>query len=233
MKSMCGRSHRRARAAALLAVLVMAVVPAARAYRTGKRVAVAGNPADAIAGQPLDPEGYDYAKGCDPRPRPGTKRLVAWLKKNFKAPDYGVYRCEGTSLHSEWRAIDWMLDHRVAAQRRTGERLIKLLLAPDGKGHPRALARRMGIQELIWDCSYWSASANRAVKDFQPYGACRGGATDPTQGHIDHIHIGITIAGSRAKTSFWTSDADAVLVGRTVGAAPVAVVSPGGGTSPG
>jgi hypothetical protein len=228
-----GRSHRRALAASLLAVLVTLAVPAAQAYRTGKRVAVAGNPADPLAGQALDPESYDYAKGCDPRPRAGTKRLVAWLKKNFKAPDYGVYRCEGTSLHSEWRAIDWMLDHRVPAQRRTGERLIKLLLAPDSKGHPRALARRMGIQELIWDCSYWSTSADRAGRDFQPYGPCHGGVIDPTQGHIDHIHIGITVAGSRARTSFWTSGADGAPVTKTVGAAPVTVVSPGGGVGPG
>jgi hypothetical protein len=229
-----GRSHRRALAVALLAVLVTAAVPAAQAYyKTGKRVAVAGNPADALAGRPMDPEGYDSARGkCDARKRAGTQRLVAWLQKNFRAPAYGVYRCDG-GLHSENRAIDWMLDHRIASQRRTGERLIKLLLAPDAKGKPRALARRMGVQELIWNCGYWSTSASRAGKEFQPYSACNGGHPDPTQGHIDHIHIGVSILGSLAKTSFWTSNADGAAVGKTVGSTPPTTVSPGGGTSPG
>jgi len=219
------------RLAALTAVLLsLAAVPLARAFHTGERVPVKGNPADTLAGSPMDRQVYDYAHGCDPRPRAGTRRLLAWLKRNFKGSSLGVYVCEGRSLHSEWRAIDWGLDSRVASQRREGARLIRLLLAPDRHGAPRALARRMGIEELIWDCSYWSTSANRAARDFTHYSVCSGPHVDPTAGHLDHIHIGITIAGSRARTSFWRGGADSIAVRRTTGAAPGTTVTPGGGT---
>lgn len=213
--------------AGLALIAALAVAPAADArFRTGARVAIPGNPADVLSRQRIDAQPYDYARGCDPKPRAGTKRLVAWLKRNFPAGSYGVYRCDG-GLHSEWRAIDWGLDARVPAQRRTGTRLIRLLLAPDRAGAPRALARRMGVQELIWDCSYWSTSGGRAAKDFTPYSVCGGGSVDPTAGHLDHIHIGITVAGSRAHTSFWTAGADAAAVPRTL--LPVSPGTSGGG----
>ena len=78
-------------------------------------------------------------------------------------------RCEklsrrNYSLHSEGRALDWHLDARNAADRRAGRRLIKLLLAPDRAGNPHALARRMGIQEIIWDCrAWWSGARSRCA----------------------------------------------------------------------
>ncbi len=203
-------------AAALLAG-ALAAAPADARFRTGTLAAVPGNPADILAGQPVDGQPYDDARGCDRTPRPGTRRLVAWLKRNFRVSSYGVYRCDG-GLHSEWRAIDWGLDARIPSQRREGTRLIKLLLAPDRRGTPRALARRMGIQELIWDCSYWSTSASRASRDFTPYSICGGGSGrgNPTAAHLDHIHIGVTVAGSYGRTSFWRGGADAASVPRTL-----------------
>jgi hypothetical protein len=79
------------------------------------------------------------------------------------------------------------------------------LLAPDSFGNAQALARRMGVEELIWDCGYWGAG----MSDFTPYRPCyskRGKLrkhVDPTIAHRDHIHIGMTKAGARARTSFW------------------------------
>ena len=37
------------------------------------------------------------------------------------------------------------------------------------------------------------------------YSACRGGKrnADPTQGHIDHIHVELTRPASKLRTSFW------------------------------
>ena len=46
----------------------------------------------------------------------------------------------------EGRAIDWHLDAHDAADRRAAERLARMLLAPDSRGNPQALARRMGGQ---------------------------------------------------------------------------------------
>ena len=65
-------------------------------------------------------------------------------------------RCErwgknSASLHAEGRAVDWHLDATRAADRREARRLIDMWLAPDSEGNEHALARRMGIQEIIWN----------------------------------------------------------------------------------
>jgi hypothetical protein len=123
---------------------------------------------------------------------------------------WGSYRCEmwgekEASLHAENRAIDWHLDASVPADRRAADALIDLLLAPDSAGNEQALARRMGVEELIWDCGYWAAG----MPELMPYRPCFGKRGKPKQGmnvtvaHRDHIHIGMTKAGAAGRTSFW------------------------------
>ncbi|HYI37670.1 MAG TPA: hypothetical protein VEX39_13730 [Thermoleophilaceae bacterium] len=82
-------------------------------------------------------------------------------------------RCErlsrdSMSLHSEGRAIDWHLDSSSAGDRRAARRLILTLLATDRAGNPHALARRMGVQEIIWDCRSWWSGSDR----MGPYSLC-------------------------------------------------------------
>jgi hypothetical protein len=139
-----------------------------------------------------------------------VEKFVAWLQQNTRGVYWGSYRCEmwgkkEASLHAEGRAVDWHLDARNKADAREAERLIDLLLAPDALGNPQALARRMGVQEIIWDCAYWGAG----MGEFSDYGACfnkrgkRLKRVNPTVGHMDHIHFGVTKAGAMARTSFW------------------------------
>jgi hypothetical protein len=118
-------------------------------------------------------------------------------------------RCErwgknSASLHAEGRAIDWHLDVHNGRDRAEAKRLINLFLAPDKLGNEHALARRMGIQELIWDCKSWWSGAG----GMQKYSACydkkgKRVRIDDTSAHRDHIHIGLNWAGARMKTSFW------------------------------
>jgi hypothetical protein len=198
----------------LLAVLLLLVLPAtASAIRLdGVLEPVPGNPAEAlVAHAPPEPPRYDRARGCTHRAAPGARRLEVWLSRNAAGTSWGIERCErwgaGTaSLHAEGRAVDWHLDSRDPAQRRAGVDLVELLLAPDSTGEPHALARRMGIQEIIWDCSIWTAGS----EDFGPYAPCfgRDGRTrrrrvNATVAHFDHLHIGLTRAGAAATTSFW------------------------------
>jgi hypothetical protein len=122
----------------------------------------------------------------------------------------GIMRCERWDknrayLPAEGRAVDWHLDAANPAERREANRLIELLLATDRAGNPHALARRMGIQEIIWNCrSWWSGSDG-----MEPYSACftdRGRprkGVDRTTAHRDHVHIGLSWAGARKRTSFW------------------------------
>jgi hypothetical protein len=63
----------------------------------------------------------------------------------------------------------------------------------------------MGVEELIWDCTYWAAGMTE-LQEYRPCYGKRGKLrehVDPTVAHRDHIHIGMTRAGAAGKTSFW------------------------------
>ena len=197
-------------AAILLALLA---APSAQAYTTLPEplAPVPGNPADRLGALPIEAPVYDRATRCANGRRPGIAALAAWLQASTRGAFWGSYRCErwgrrSASLHAENRAIDWHLDNRVAADRRAAAGLLWLLLAPDRFGNPQALARRMGVEELIWDCGYWGAG----MANFRPYSPCytrRGRprrGVDRTTAHRDHIHIGMTRAGAMGRTSFWS-----------------------------
>jgi hypothetical protein len=159
---------------------------------------------------PIDDYRYDHAKECRKHPTAGALALVEWLERNAGGVSWGILRCEKwgrkrASLHAEGRAVDWHLDASRPADRREARRLIDLLLAADAAGNPHALARRMGIQEIIWNCRSWWSGAER----MEPYPACftekgkpRKGV-DRTTAHRDHIHFGLSWAGARKRTSFW------------------------------
>ena len=192
--------------AMLAAGLLLAAPAAAPAYRLPAALGpVTGNPAERLAPLTPDDEVYEPATHCDPTARRCIVAATRWLTRNAEGVSWGSYRCEkwgrgSASLHAENRAIDWHPASRAAAAR-----LIELLLAPDSAGTPHALARRMGIEELIWDCSYWSAGSPQ----FGKYDYCYDRAgnrrrhLDATAAHLDHVHIGFSKAGARAQTSFW------------------------------
>jgi hypothetical protein len=184
----------------------------ASAYPHVRGATVPDNPASAkrLLATPVESSVYDPATHCDSHTRPGMVDLQHWLEHHVRGVFWGSYRCEkwgkhSASLHAENRAIDWHLSVRSAADRRAAANLIALLLAPDRDGNPQALARRMGIEEIIWNCGYWGAG----MSDFKPYSPCftRKGkpnrAVDDTTAHRDHVHLGMTYAGAAARTSFW------------------------------
>jgi hypothetical protein len=173
---------------------------------------VEGNPADRLLSLPIEDAYYDGARKCTPKAsRPGMLALQRWLEANARGVFWGSYRCEKwgkgqASLHAENRAIDWHLDVSDSADKRAAEKLIRLLLAPDAAGNPQALARRMGVEELIWDCGYWGAG----MTQFTEYRPCYGKRgklkrkLNKTIAHRDHVHIGMTKRGAAARTSFWS-----------------------------
>lgn len=198
---------------AVLAVLCGLGVQAssASAYPSIVDQPVPGNPADALVRLPPDPIEYDFAEKCVKRPTPGILSLQKWLQRHARGAAWGILRCEdlGTghkSLHSEGRALDWHLDVSLPADRREARRLIGLLLAPDALGVPQALARRMGLQEIIWDCMYWSAGM-AGMGDYRPcfnkHGTKRK-RVNRTLAHRDHLHLGMSRAGAERRTSYWT-----------------------------
>lgn len=188
----------------LLALALTVPAAGAAAARLG------ANPADALVDLPIEEPRYDRATHCTKKTRPGVVALQRWLEANVRGVFWGSYRCEKwgpkqASLHAENRAIDWRLDAAQPADARASRQLIDLLLATDKIGNPQALARRMGVEELIWDCAYWGTGMAAPA----PYRACftKNGKprkrVDRTTAHRDHIHIGMTKPGAAGKTSFW------------------------------
>ena len=195
---------------ALLACLLAA--PVAHAFRLPEEAfaPIANNPANRFSKIAIDPVEYDAARKCTPKEKPGVVAFSRWLQRNAHGVFWGSYRCEkwgkgSASLHAENRAIDWHLDAYDRQQRAWASSLIALLLAPDNEGNPHALARRMGVQEIIWDCSYWGAG----MSDFKQYSPCfdkRGRPrkrVNKTVAHRDHIHFGLSKAGAQGRTTFW------------------------------
>lgn len=180
--------------------------------------AVAGigpNPANdrRLIDRPLEDYRYDSASHCEKGTRPGTKAVIDWLGRHTDGTFWGSYRCEkwskgSYSVHSEGRAIDWAMDARNSAMKKEAMKLIReRLLAKDRRGNDNALARRMGVQGIIYDCRAWfggDGGLGRYSYCFKDNGK-RIKNVDPTAAHIDHIHIELNDPGARKQTSFWRS----------------------------
>ena len=204
------------RCALMMAIAIAAIAMLASTAAAAVRIPVTpvlANPAERLLALPIEAALYQPATRCLPDARrPGTERFAAWLDANARGVFWGSYRCErwgpkSASLHAEKRAVDWHLDAARRADRREASRIIALLTAPDLAGNPHALARRMGIEEIIWDCAYWGAG----MVAFKPYLPCltRDGRparrVHKTIAHRDHIHFGLTRAGALGRTSFWAA----------------------------
>jgi hypothetical protein len=172
------------------------------------------NPANhrSLVDKPIEDPGYDRGEGCRDRPPSGMLAFEDWLQKNIRGETWGIMRCESWgggsfSLHSEGRAIDWHLDARRAGERRAAMNLITTLIERDRRGNTTALARRMGVQGIIFDCKTWWAGTTGLGK----YSYCfnengkKKQNLDPTQAHIDHVHLELNWPGARMRTSFWKS----------------------------
>jgi hypothetical protein len=168
-----------------------------------------------LVDRPIEGYRYDRATRCRKGIPPGTRALVRWLERRLDGSFWGIHRCErwsrgSFSVHSENRAIDWAIDARKPRLRRQAMKLIrKRLLATDRRGNENALARRMGVQGIIYDCRAWYSRSG----GLGPYSYCyrpngkrkKRRNLDPTQAHIDHIHIELNKPGSRKRTSYWRS----------------------------
>jgi hypothetical protein len=165
-------------------------------------------PGSAAAVRSIDPYRFDYPGSvCSQDARPGALGVLQWLvDHDAVGVSGGIYACrpiQGTnilSLHAEGRAVDWVLDNRDARQRKIADSIVAALLKR-GHGHSHALARRMGIQEIIWNCRIWRSDQ----PDFglARYTPCSTSA-DRTVRHENHFHVGLNHDGAEQRTSFWT-----------------------------
>jgi hypothetical protein len=194
-------------ALSLCVFAVLATALSAGAKQQAPEHILKPNPANdrSLIGMRMDPVQYDGGGNCVRKNPPGMDALIKWMKKNTrKNVPYGTIRCDG-GVHGTGRALDWMLDARKHSQKQLAMTVINTWMADDKRGRDNALARRMGVQLIIYNCRYWQAGD----KGWNPYSECSGGKAnaDPTQGHIDHVHIELTKAAARLKTSFWKQGA--------------------------
>ena len=193
---------------------LLAVSPSASAAPATARTD-AGQPGVAVPATPsnlgtdIEPQWTPYVPqdSCDPAFKPGTKRLVALLRRTY--PDVtsqGSYACgtDGSvSEHYEGRAIDWMASVRDKRQHAEALAFIDWLLAPDAQGNDFAMARRLGVMYIIYDNQIWGPWGGG---QWQPYDNC---AKTPQAAydnacHRTHVHISLTWNGAMGRTSFWT-----------------------------
>jgi hypothetical protein len=168
---------------------------------------LSANPANKMLSRGIDPIRYDNATRCNGgKVWAGTRAMVAWLEQNAAGVNWGEYRCEmwgkhEASIHSAGRAIDWH-----PATMRDGHALVKLLLAKDKQGNAAALARRMGVQGIIFDCQAWFGNWDGELGNYSYCYTKRGKRKknlDPTQAHMNHVHIELNLRGAARKTTFW------------------------------
>ena len=102
--------------------------------------------------------------------------------------------------HEEGRAWDWMNDVNNPEDVARVNAMLEWLLAPDARGVPQVMARRLGLAYVIW---------NQRIISF--YGSNRGWrpydcSDNPIPGncHTNHVHFSFSWAGARAETSWFT-----------------------------
>ena len=134
---------------------------------------------------------------CSPVAKPGTTAFANLLLRTYRSSrSLGISRScgvGGKSEHKEGRAFDWGVSIRSAADRASVQSLMKWLLQRDAYGNRFAMARRLGIQYMIWNRRIWGAYA--AGSGWRKYTG-----SNP---HTDHVHFSLSWAGARKKTSFW------------------------------
>jgi hypothetical protein len=140
---------------------------------------------------------YEPQVSCDPRSKPGVVAFASLMLVRYRTGAQGFYRpCQGsTSEHYDSRALDWMLNVNNPTQKAIANSVTAWLSANNG-----AMARRFGINYMIWNRKIWGVYAPS-----QGWKAYTGAVP-----HTDHIHFSFSWDGAMKRTSWWTGKAVAV-----------------------
>ena len=184
------RSAARGLTAGLLAVAVLTATPGAAAPAPVEDYAE-----------------YQPQTKCAKKPKPGTKVLGRWLERRGGNAVVTTRSCRGasTSEHKDGRAVDWMLNARNKQDRRVAREFLAAAFATDAAGNEHALARRMGIMYVIWNDHMYSAWDQFERDSYLSSSCKRRKRCSPTLRHRDHVHISLSRAGARGKTSWYAN----------------------------
>lgn len=137
----------------------------------------------------------DFQTDCDPTPKPCVEAFRDMVLEQYGGRSGGIYRdCDigGKSEHKEGRAWDWFPPDKA-----TGDRLVGDMLATDASGRAFAMARRWGLQYLIWWRRMWRAYPADAPgwHDYTITG-------NATLEHRDHVHFTFSRAAAACNGDF-------------------------------
>lgn len=136
---------------------------------------------------------YQGGTRCLTGERPGVVAFAKLLNATYGTHVYGIWR-RCAMEHGEGRALDWMINANTPEGLELGNRITRWLAAPDAQGRPGAMARRFGVNYIIWNRQSWRAYAPE--RGWTPYFG--------VSPHTDHIHISFTWDGAYGRTSWWT-----------------------------
>ncbi len=136
-----------------------------------------------------------YQKGtrCLTVNQPGPVAFAKLLNATYGTHVYGILR-RCAAEHGEGRALDWMIDSTKPANMALANALTRWLAAPDARGRPGAMARRFGINYIIFNRQQWKAWAPE--RGWTVYTG--------SSPHTDHIHFSFNWDGAYKRTSWWS-----------------------------
>jgi hypothetical protein len=195
----------------LLAGTLLATASAVPTAISAEAAATAPVPAPRSFGAVADAFAhYERENTCSPTQKPGAGALRRLLRRTYGSAisSSTVRPCtRADSGHEEGRAVDWMTNKSVPAQKAMATAFLSWLLARDSYGNSHAMARRLGIQYVIWNNRMWRAYD--PGRGWAEYNNClheqkRGKAAWANACHRTHVHFSLSWDGAYKRTSYFS-----------------------------
>ena len=153
-----------------------------------------------------NPASWERESGCSQTEKKGPKKLRKLLNATYGTIYANILRrcSKADSGHEEGRALDWMVNVRVPAQKTIAESYLAWLQAPDEFGNPAAMSRRLGISYVIWNNQMWRPGSG-VWTDYSDCAKKKKRAKKyDTYCHRNHVHTSFSWDGALGRTSFYT-----------------------------
>jgi len=102
------------------------------------------------------------------------------------------------SNHARGRAFDVLVGGSAGSGYNTtrGLNIVNWLLATDAQGNVNSVARRMGVQQILFEDRCWNSDGDRGISSWSKMRECG-------IGHHDHVHVDMTLRGAAGTVSYW------------------------------